>query len=474
MSRSQNIIETNSHSGGFLVDSGTNQIVGTTARGIDKYFAVADTEAEADSFVTAQTNPLTGVVSLNGFKQCTAQTAYIMGDSHAAQHTVNTASTKSHTAEGAVHWANWLLGSPISVLRNLGTGGVTAAYVATSQLPTVLSAKPDFCFVFAGTNDIYASAATAAETLASVILLVTSLHAAGIVPVYTTIPARDYSTANALRDHLYVNDGLRLFARTSGIGILWDSFRVMCDPASTQCVGRAGFYRDSGPAAHANNVGAQWQGKALAAALTAWGLKKQFPLVVGAETYTNTQSAWSNLLDNSAMTGTSGTASTGITGTVPTGYTVARGTGTPTATASIVDVTDTDTELVVGKGLQLAITAGAANDEIIITNTDAPSRYVNGGSYEAEALLTLASPVNVLTLRGRVQTDSGAGESSWFGTQTYTASAIPEGFTNAVFRSLPNKPTGTVSTGQFSVRIKFSAAGSATLTVALPRVRRVS
>ena len=52
MAREQYIFETNTINGGFLVDRRTNQIVGTTANGVDQYF------------VTGDRNPVTGGISL--------------------------------------------------------------------------------------------------------------------------------------------------------------------------------------------------------------------------------------------------------------------------------------------------------------------------------------------------------------------------------------------------------------------------
>lgn len=51
MAREQYIFETNTINGGFLVDRRTNQIVGTTANGVDQYF------------VTGDRNPVTGGIS---------------------------------------------------------------------------------------------------------------------------------------------------------------------------------------------------------------------------------------------------------------------------------------------------------------------------------------------------------------------------------------------------------------------------
>lgn len=53
MAREQYIFETNTINGGFLVDRRTNQIVGTTANGVDQYF------------VTGDRNPVTGGIELS-------------------------------------------------------------------------------------------------------------------------------------------------------------------------------------------------------------------------------------------------------------------------------------------------------------------------------------------------------------------------------------------------------------------------
>ena len=408
-----------------------------------------------------------------GYTGSRQMTLVFVGDSLAANNYVSTSNTFTNfAAEGQFNWANALLGAPFRVIGSVADGGKTAAQVLAEQIPAIaaLTVKPSHVFLSCGVNDIYAATRTATDVLNDIAAIVMSLLGMGIVPIYSTVMARSYSSAPLLAAHLTLNDGLRQFAQNNPGGIFWDAFQVTVAPASTQCAGRSGWYYDSAPNLHLNNVGAYYVGKKLAAVLRPL-LRQSAVLPAGDENYTNGGSF--NLLDNPMLLGTAVAPSTGGTGSGPAGFVIQRAAGTPTWTTTMVDITDPDTGLVIGKGIQLAITAGAANDEIQIISSNFAARMSAGQVYEAEARVSLASPVNVDRIRLRANCDSGSSESGWCLTGTQTLGNIPEAFGPLTLRTRQITALAAPITGQFDCRIRFSAAGSATFTVSAPRLRQV-
>lgn len=101
MARAEYIFETNSVNGGFLVDRRTDQIVGTTSRGVDRYF------------VNGETNPVTGVVTFDsataaGIKAASGvgpRVTLLVKNQSTTQKTINFPTTATHVT------ATWRQGS---------------------------------------------------------------------------------------------------------------------------------------------------------------------------------------------------------------------------------------------------------------------------------------------------------------------------------------------------------------------------
>lgn len=408
---------------------------------------------------------------VNGF---TGGTLYFMGDSIAANNWISASNNFTNfAAEGIFNHANAQLGQAFVVSGSVATAGTLAKDFKEIQVPQVLAlaARPEFVFVVTGYNSLYSvTPETTANTLANIIQGLDALWNAGITPIYTTILAAPFSNSSILQAHKQVNDGIRQYWKTYRRGIFWDGFKCSVDPDSTQFANRSGWYY-SGP--HPNNLGAYWLGKYCATEI-AKQLQSPNLGAAGSEDYVSSTD-YGNLLTNPMMTGTGGTAGTGVTaaGGTPDGWTVQRVAGTPTATLTIVGVTDPATGLKTGNAIQLAITAGAANDEIQIFNTTSlSSRMGSGQTYEAEGRLTVSGPTNVDMVRARVRADSGSSESGWFLSNSQTAVNYPEGF-SYYMRSRQIVSLAAPVTGLWEARIRFSAAGSATFTVSEPRVRRI-
>lgn len=436
------------HLYGYRLSDGTEVRIGTSA----------DTDGAA---------AVVGVGSPRG------GTAYVMGDSLGVNNWSGTVLPSFVPIQNAgVHeMANALAGCPLEITGIVAVGATTLTQQITTQLPQVLAARPQYCFISAGTNDIYASALSAAETFAQMQYLVTTLASAGIVPIYSTVWARSYDATYTPR-HLAYNDLLRRWVYSGAPGLFWDGFAATVDPTSTQCAIRSGYTYDSSPSLHINNVGALILGKACAAqALSKLPRRQRF--AYGAEDATNTGNT-SNILTNPNFTGTGGTAGANVTGTVPTGWTVdwATRTGTGAAAASIVDVVNSDTGNADAKAIQVVISGSpAANDVLRITQTGFESQTPSGAVVNSECVLEMAGTIGgVSGVMQRVQTN--ATESAWWGIDSFASLAYPQGF--IAYTKTRNVTSQGGATARFDCRFKFSGAGTPTFRMWLPRVRKVS
>lgn len=425
----------------------------------------------AKNQITAGANAIVGAAG--SFAEIRGATYILLGDSIAANNALSVGNNFTNfQAEGFFNWANALLGAPFRFLNSFAAGGKTSAQVIQEQLPKVaaMAVKPAYAVLNIGVNDIYAAGRSATAVFTDISYIVNALLDMGIIPIYSTVMARSFSSAPLLAAHLALNDLLKKAAQEKTTGIFWDAFQVTVDPTSTQCNIRSGWTYDSAPNIHLNNVGAYYAGKKLAAVIKST-MRTPAVLPAGDENYTNGGSF--NLLDNPMLLGTAVAPGTGGTGNGPAGFVIQRVAGSPTWTTAMVDVTDPDTGLAIGKGIQLTITATAANDEIQILSNNFAARMGAGQTFEAECRLVLESPVNVDRVRLKAGADSGSGEAGWVLTGAQTLSNLPEGFGPATFRTRAIKALGSVIFGQFDCRIRFSAAGSAVFTVSAPRLRQL-
>lgn len=405
-----------------------------------------------------------------------SNSAYILGDSLAANAYVTTGVTfYALAAEGFFIHANNLLGAPFNFIGSGAVGGKTAAQVLTEQVPAAIASGAKYAFVSMGTNDINAELVSGQVCAERVIAVIEALQAGGMIPVWSTIPARTFGTTARLNAMLECNDRLRRYAYlTRNAGIFWDAWRHTVDNTSTQCDARAGLWYDSAPNLHPDNVGGYYLGKALASVLRP--LIKFPPIAAyGAEDLTNAPTRLSNLLANPYFSGTGGTVSANCTGTMPTSWTVdwATRTGTGSLAASIVDVTDSQSGLATAKAIQLVLSGSpAANDVIRITQASGMNSSLAGGDIvSAECNLTLTAPTLMNQIAMRFQTNTA--ESTWNGVNNQAAGAYPEGF-SATYRTrdMPVSGSGAASQARFDVRITCSGAATGTILMSLPRVRK--
>lgn len=411
-----------------------------------------------------------------------ANTNTLLGDSIAANNWATSSDNyKVVNPHGALEMANVLLGQRFNVIQNLGVNSSTAVDCLDDQIPLLAATPTKYAWISTGTNDLYADAVSGSVVYSRVIAVVEACLDLGVIPIWATVRAR---AASAIIDeHLWCNDLLRQYASRYNCGIFYDAYMLYQDHTATDGSGKATFYYDD--KIHPNNLGSYWEGKLIAEACKAAGVPKAFIYAYGAEDQTNSTGNSSNLLANPNFTGTGGTVSTNCTGTMPTSWTVdwATRTGTGSAAASIVDWTDPDTGLVVGKGVQIVLSGSPANADVLrITQTTANgwgSNLVGGNDMSAECVLKMTSPVNFRQIGMRTQANiGGTDESTWFGVLPSTSGGgsvqdVPEAGTWYLkTRKLAVKGSGSAGSCRFDLRITFSGAATGTFVMALPRVRK--
>lgn len=403
-----------------------------------------------------------------------APTIILLGDSLTANNYVTASNNfTNYACEGSWNWANGISGNRFNVVGYKGTAGNTLADMIARFERDVTPIKSKYVRLIGGVNDLYTETASAQTTMARFDTLIQMIIDQGRIPILSTIWARTFSTAAVLRAHLTVNDYLRRMAYLNKDIKLWDGFAASVSPTDTSCGIRSGWTYDSSPAIHPSNVGAYYLGKVESVLLNS--LEPGFPDFGGFEDYTNCDTSQGiNLLDNVMFQGTGGTVSTGGTGTAPNGYTIQRASGTPTFSCAPVSLADATTGLGIGNYIQADITAGAANDEVQFLSANISTRGAAGATYQAEATITISgTPSNLNTVRFRARCDSGSSEAGWWGSNAQTVGNFPEGFTIRAV-SAPITTLAAPVTMQWESRFKFSAAGSATVRVSKPRLRRIA
>lgn len=110
-----------------------------------------------------------------------------LGDSITKNGYTDPTSSVSHLfgKQSYVMWACLLSGGRLRFGGVAATGGYTTAQIVSTHLPTVLAARPAYCVVHAGTNDI--GTLTLSQTIANLTTIFDSLLSAGILPIATTM-----------------------------------------------------------------------------------------------------------------------------------------------------------------------------------------------------------------------------------------------------------------------------------------------
>ena len=447
------------------------------------------TTSGGDSFVTATTNPLTGGLTLVGPNGESVPLDYaggnntiiLAGDSISAQNISATTSVFAAIQScGAFVTANALSGNRFTVIGKVASGGKTAALILTEQIPAVVAAKPKYCYISLGVNDLYNDLVAGDVAASRIIACIKALISGGITPIWSTVWSRQ-ATAGVTDDHIWCNDLLRKFAASNQCGIFFDGFRFTQNPGSSTLSLRSRWTFDSGPFLHVNNLGAYWLGKAMWKAFNSF-VPTLPNLANGVEDQTNSANNKSNILLNPAFAGTAGTVSANCTGTMPDSWVIdwATRTGTGSAAASIVDVLDQDTGLAVAKGIQVVLSGTPALGDVLrISQSAGFNTLLSGGdAFTCQGVISLVNPT--FTQQVAIRTLTNNTESTWWGINS------PAVYGSGTYESYPESATFTCQTGamtvsgvgaasaaRYDLRITYNGAATGTVVFSQPRVRKL-
>lgn len=194
-------------------------------------------------------------------------------------------------SQGWPVWAELLSSGRIKYAGVSATGGYRADQILATHVPVAIAAKPTFCVVLAGRNNVVQNY-TLESTISSMRKIYETLRKAGIIPVCCSMSAQSGNTAAQDTLRYALNDWIRAYAEKNSLPFV-DMHSVTTDPATG--VWYAGWNYD---VSHPNGTGAKAMGRALVAAMSDWvgNIKPRM-----AES--NTASATStNLIDNPLFT----------------------------------------------------------------------------------------------------------------------------------------------------------------------------
>lgn len=165
-------------------------------------------------------------------------------------------------------WPAWALLHSDGRVRYAGqnaVAGYTVDQVGRNCIPAALAAKPTFCVVSCGRNDVLQGLDVDLVTIPAFESIFRRLRQAGIIPVLCTMSAQGNSGFDSRRiaEHR-INGYLRAYARRYGYPLV-DMHRVTVDPATGDW--RAGLSQD---ASHPNAVGARAMGQEFARVMGDW------------------------------------------------------------------------------------------------------------------------------------------------------------------------------------------------------------
>lgn len=166
-------------------------------------------------------------------------------------------------AQGWPIWAQHFSNGLIRYSGVYATGGFTTAQILQIHIPQVVAAKPSFCVVLAGRNDINQKI-NIDITLANLKSMFLTLRRAGIIPVVCTMCAQSENDTQQNILQSSINDWLVSYAVKYGLPLV-DFHSATIDPATGTWAPGYNFDKS-----HPTPVGARAMGKRLSDTMTKW------------------------------------------------------------------------------------------------------------------------------------------------------------------------------------------------------------
>lgn len=227
------------------------------------------------------------------------------------------------TDKGFFNWMNVLLGQRFDVLYNAGVGGNSTAQMLARIQADVIDKHGQWVFVMGGVNDI-AAGTSAAAILANLTTIVTTLHAAGLRVILSTLPAcSSFDTEAEGTVYYAVNAGIVTMATTYPWLIVTDAGPQYLDTADpTIAIPLAGYTVDG---VHPNALGASTLAAKMYADLAANVHIAASGTYVGLATADATAGRLYYSVPNQMFAGTAGAKVAPATGNVADGFVVSAG-----------------------------------------------------------------------------------------------------------------------------------------------------
>jgi len=168
-------------------------------------------------------------------------------------------------AQGWPVWAGMLSDGRILKTGLSATGGYRADQILATHVPVAIAAKPKFCVVLAGRNDIVQIASyTYEQSIKAINAIYSELRRSGIIPVCCSMSAQSGNTAAQDVKRYKMNEWIRSYAEKYSLPFV-DMHKATTDPATGQWF--SGWNYD---ASHPTAAGAKAMGQALVDAMVNW------------------------------------------------------------------------------------------------------------------------------------------------------------------------------------------------------------
>ncbi|CAI1143033.1 SGNH/GDSL hydrolase family protein [Serratia ficaria] len=188
-------------------------------------------------------------------------------------------------------WAAWAMLKTGARYRYVGmsaTGGFTASQILATHVPKAIVAKPTFCIVLAGRNDVVKLLDFETETRPALAQIYLQLRFAGIIPIVCTMSAQSGNSEAQDVLRYKINAFCRQYAAKYGLPLV-DLHAATTDPLTGQWI--PGYNQD---ASHPWPIAAKVMGEAVADAMIEWQAPTTPRKAVSVTTPTNSD----NILPN--------------------------------------------------------------------------------------------------------------------------------------------------------------------------------
>lgn len=384
-------------------------------------------------------------------------TCVIFGDSFSAR---NKGATTSRALDwGYFNWAQYILGSPFTLVNNAGISGNRTDEMLL-RMSDVTAYNPDWCIVQGGINDI-TYGTPVASIVANLKSICSQLVNIGVRVALLSIAPNTQSAGNSIKVQ-QINQAMREWCqRQYGQVVFVDYYAKMVDATLTTGALASGMSDD---ALHPSGKGARVIGQAIADALQYLLPNRNLLPSSNGDSF-GVDSTSKQLIDNPMHATGSPVAATGTgaSGNVPSSW-LGSAAGMTAGTA-VFTPSQTRTD---GVGLEqrIVIANAEANSSVNIRQNLSAARLAIGDTVYivGQMRITGAANLKTITFGGNVTVDSVAQQIQCLeasGTTNFDSSDV-----TLTFRSPDLVVSGSVvNSAQFLASLTFNASGAATVYI---------